>query len=69
LTFNGTFAAGATTGTYSFLQATGRAAGLASQGTVRQNINFVMYIIAPNVMLLMGADQGQVADAIGIMQH
>jgi hypothetical protein len=69
LTFNGSFVAGATTGTYSFLQATGRVTGLASQGTVFQNSNFVMYIITPNLMLVMGADQGQVADAIGIMQH
>jgi hypothetical protein len=67
--FNGTFSSGTTTGTYSFNQTTGRGTGLASQGTIFQNRNIVFYIIAPFIMIVMGADQGQTADAIGLLQR
>jgi hypothetical protein len=68
-TFNGTFSSGTTTGTYSFNQTTGRGTGAASQGTIFQNNNIVFYIIAPNLLVVMGADQGNTADAISFLQH
>jgi len=68
-TFNGTFSSGQSAGMYSFDQTTGRGTGLTSQGTVFENSNFVFYIIAPNIMFLMGADQGNPADAIAFLQH
>jgi len=54
---------------YSFDQITGRGTGLTSQGTVFENSNFVFYIIAPNIMVLMGADQGNTSDTIALLQH
>lgn len=68
LTFSGNFAAGSTNGTYSFVQATGRGTGLASQGSVFQNSNFVFYIITRNLMVVMGGDQGITNDAVGRIQ-
>jgi hypothetical protein len=67
-TFSGNFAAGSTNGTYSFVQTTGRGTALASSGQLFQNGNAVFYIIAPKLMVVMGADQGVTNDAIGFIQ-
>jgi len=65
-TFSG--ASGSVTGNYSFDPSTGRGTALASSGKLFQNSNAVFYIITPNLMVVMGADQGESADAIGFIQ-
>ena len=65
-TFSG--ASGSVTGNYSFDPSTGRGTALASPGKLFQNSNAVFYIITPHIMVLMGADQGETADAIGLIQ-
>jgi hypothetical protein len=69
LTFNGNFGAGQTTGTYSFVQVTGRGTAVASQGQIFQNKSAVLYLIAPSTIVVMGADAGDVYDAIGFIQY
>jgi hypothetical protein len=68
LTFNGNFVAGQTTGTYSFVQVTWRGTAVASQGQIFQNGNAVLYLIAPNIIVVMGVDPGDNHDAIGFIQ-
>lgn len=67
---SGTFsdATGTVTGSYSFDPATGRGTALASSGMLFQNSNVVFYIITPNVIELMGADQNVKNDALSFMQ-
>ena len=67
-TFGGNFGAGSTNGTYSFNQTTGRGTALASNGSLFQNKNAVFYIIKPGLIVVMGADQGVTANAIGLIQ-
>jgi uncharacterized repeat protein (TIGR01451 family) len=70
LTFNGNFVAGQTKGTYLFVQATGRGTAHANQGLIFQTGgDAVLYFISPNNIILMGANNGDVSDAIGIIQY
>lgn len=68
LTFSGNFTAGSTNGSYAFVQATGRGTALASSGQIFGNSNAVFYIVTPNLLLLMGADQSVTSDPIALIQ-
>ena len=69
-TYSGTFTSSTASGNYSFDAATGRGTAISSVAQkLFGNTNAVFYIITPNLMIMMGADQNNVApDFIAFQQ-